>query len=287
MQHTLRGIAVAALLVACPSALAGAKQGGHQHDPAPILIAQNQTEAPPSEADESSLTEASTPDPIAIDALVRMGEELVALQQFSVRLDATIEHVMDSGQKLEFGGTAVYRVRRPNRLRVDTDTDTGQSAYFYDGATLTLSTPSKGFYGVANAKPTIRDTIEWAEDTYGLEVPLADLFDWGTERAPIDEIEVGFFVGSSRVEGVNCDHYAFRTAEVDWEVWIEAGSRPLPRKFTIIDRTQEDLPRFAATLTWSTEENFEDAIFTFSPPADALQIPLAPLTEMARLPRHN
>jgi hypothetical protein len=241
----------------------------------------------PSEEEQVATATVEGPDPLVIDALLQMGATLADLQEFSVSIDSTLEQVMDSGQKLEFGGTALYRVRRPDRMRVDVVTDTGAGSFFYDGQSLTFWTPHKGFYGSTAARPTIRETIEWAEDEYGLEVPLADLFDWGSERAPIDEIEVGFLVGSARIDGVNCAHYAFRTAEVDWEVWVETGTRPLPRKYTITDRTQTGLPRFEATLTWSTLEDFEDPIFTFSPPVDANRIPLSTLTEMATLPRQE
>ena len=32
------------------------------------------------------------------------------------------------------------------------------------------------------------------------------------------------------IDGVATDHYAFREADVDWEVWIQKGDQPLPRK---------------------------------------------------------
>jgi hypothetical protein len=216
-----------------------------------------------------------------------MGQNLLALQEFAIRMDATREQVMDSGQKLQFAGTAIYRVRRPDSMRLDVVTDTGGHQFYYDGATVTLYTPGPEYYGRAEAKPTIRETIEWMEDTYAIETPLADLFDWGTERAPFDELEFAFPVGTSRVNGVLCGHYAFRTAETDWEVWIELGDRRLPLKFVITDRTDESLPQFEATLTWSTQENFDDYIFTFSPPADAREVPLTPLDEWAKLTKQE
>jgi hypothetical protein len=120
-------------------------------------------------------------------------------------------------------------------------------------------------------------------DTYGIETPLADLFDWGSDNPPVDEINDATSAGTARIDGVLCGHFAFRTDEVDWEVWIETGNRPLPRKFVITDKTQESLPRFAATLKWSTSEVFEDQIFEFTPPTDAKKIPLSPLSEMAKL----
>ena len=214
-----------------------------------------------------------------------MGEDLVTLQDFAIRMDATLEQVMDSGQKIEFGGTAIYRVSRPDRLRLDIDTDTGGSQIFYDGKTVTVFTPHKNFYGKAEAKATIRDTIEWMEDTYGIETPLADLWDWGTERAPLEELEVAFPVGTARIGSVLCGHYAFRSEETDWEVWIELGDRHLPLKFAVTDRTQDSLPRFVATLAWSTYEKFDEGIFSFDPPADAKEIPLVPLDEWAKMAR--
>lgn len=244
------------------------------------------SEAPAAVAEGDAAVEGEDEDPIdprATDALVDMGKDLMALQEVAIRMDATLEQVMDSGQKIEFAGTALYRIHRPDQLRLDISTDTGGQQLYYDGKTVTLYTPGQEFYGKADAKPTIRETIEWMEDTYGVETPLADLFDWGTERAPFEELQFAFPVGTSRVNGVLCGHYAFRTEETDWEIWIEQGTRHLPLKYAITDRTQDSLPRFEATLTWSTQENFDDYIFTFSPPADALEIPLTPLTEWVKL----
>lgn len=225
--------------------------------------------------------------PQATDALIDMGEDLRALQDFAIRMDATREQVMDSGQKIQFGGTVIYRVSRPNALRMDVLTDTGGHQIYYDGKTLTLYTPGQEYYGQAEAKPTIRETIEWMEDTYGVETPLADLFDWGTERAPFDEIELAFLVGNARIDGIMTQHYAFRFAETDMEVWLEAGDRRLPLKFVITDRTDDSMPQFEAHLKWSTQENFDDYIFTYSPTGDAMKIPLTPLDEWAKLAKQE
>jgi hypothetical protein len=251
---------------------------------APAATAQ---EAPEEDAaaGEAAADEEDEPpiDPRAIDALRDMGEDLLALQEFAIRMDATREQVMDSGQKLQFAGSALYRVRRPDSMRLDVMTDTGGHQLYYEGTTLTLYTPGPEYYGRVEAKPTISETIAWVEETYGVETPLANLFDWGTERAPINDLEFAFPVGTSRVNGVLCGHYAFRTQETDWEVWIELGDRRLPLKFVITDRTEESLPQFEATLIWSTQEDFDNYIFTFSPPADAREVPLTPLDEWAKL----
>ena len=77
---------------------------------------------------------------------------------------------------------------------------------------------------------TIGKLIERLEVRYGMELPLADLFLWGTPAArPVDKIESAKNAGQDFVGADRCDHYAFRQAKADWQIWITAGSRPLPR----------------------------------------------------------
>ena len=49
----------------------------------------------------------------------------------------------------------------------------------------------------------------------------------------LKEASSGFVVGPSVVGGVKSTHLAFRGAEVDWQIWIENGDKPLPRKYVI------------------------------------------------------
>jgi hypothetical protein len=70
-------------------------------------------------------------------------------------------------------------------------------------------------------------------------------------------------------------HYAFREPEVDWEVWIQDGDQPLPRKLSIVDRTDPSHPTFTARLSWTINPTFKDSDFTFTPGADAKKIQLA------------
>jgi hypothetical protein len=38
------------------------------------------------------------------------------------------------------------------------------------------------------------------------------------------------------VIGVECDHLAFRNADTDWQIWIESGAKPIPRKYVITSK---------------------------------------------------
>jgi hypothetical protein len=220
-------------------------------------------------------------DPNAIAALERMGAALMALEQFGLTARITVEQVMDNGQKIQFGGTSTYAVRRPDRFKVQIVSDTASRDVYYDGKELVVSDPATGYFAGAEAKPTIKETIAWAEETLGIDMPLAGLFDWGTPDAPIDEIVEGFFVGPATVDGAAVEHWAFRGDDIDWEIWIGTGDAPLPRKLAITDRTHPSLPRYEEVLEWSPSESFADDAFVFTPGADAKPIVFAPLAGAA------
>ena len=82
-------------------------------------------------------------------------------------------------------------------------------------------------------------------------------------------------VGTATIDGVETNHYAFREPSVDWEVWIQQGDQPFPRKLVIVDRTDAAHPTFIARLDWQVNPTFTDSDFTFVPDADAKRIQLA------------
>ena len=103
-------------------------------------------------------------------------------------------------------------------------------------------------------------------------MPLADLFAWGTDRSPAANLKGAINLGPSMVKGVKCDHYAFHQADVDWELWIEQGPQPLPRKMVITTTTEKTQPQHVAVLTWDLSPRLDESMFTFTPPATAHRI---------------
>jgi hypothetical protein len=86
---------------------------------------------------------------------------------------------------------------------------------------------------------------------YGIEVPLVDLFKWGTDESSIKKITSATDVGPSSVNGITCEHYAFRQEGIDWQIWIQLGDFPLPKKFVIRTLTDDARPQHTSTLTWN------------------------------------
>lgn len=217
-------------------------------------------------------------DPASLQALDKMGAYLRTLQTFEVKADVETDVVDAAGRKLQTGSTVTYKVRRPNAFAIDLVSDRKVRKLYYDGKQFTLVAPRAGYYAQSAAPPTIRAAVD-ALDERGVELPLEDLFHWGE---PGDDqrskITTGFYVGPARIDGVETDQYAFSTGEVDWQIWIQRGDTPAPRKLVIVDREDEDQPQFSAVMTWTPKATLSDADFAFTPPQGAQAITVGALS---------
>ncbi|HUO87731.1 MAG TPA: DUF2092 domain-containing protein [Rhizomicrobium sp.] len=259
MKHRITTICAALLLAAAASAVAaGAPMGGGKPPAAP----------------------ASAVDPEALAALDRMGAELRSHQNFDVKSDITTEDVLVSGQKLQYAGTLETLARRPNAFRISMVSDLRDRRIYYDGKAVTLFSPRLGFYASFPAPDTIGKTLARAKDRYGIELPLADLFAWGTDKSLAARVRSGFRVAAEHVGSQVCDHYAFRNERVDWQIWIAQSGPPLPCKLVITSRDDPSMPQYSAVLHWSFPASIPDSVFAFVPPPAAKKIVIATIGRM-------
>jgi hypothetical protein len=213
-------------------------------------------------------------DPKAIAALEKMGAYLRSLKAFEVTSTTMTDDVIEGDMKIQLAGTTKLQVRRPDKMRAENTSDRKARQVFYDGKSITLYGPRVKYYATVAAPPTLQDTIEALTKKYGIEVPLADLFYWGTDKAPVADIKAAYYVGPATVDGMQTDQYAFRQEGVDWQVWIEKSATPLPRKIVLTSTDEAARPEHIATLRWNVSPSFDDAMFSFKPPQGAMKIVL-------------
>jgi len=163
----------------------------------------------------------------------------------------------------------------PGRLRAEVANDRHDRLYLYDGKNFTLYAQRLNYYATVPAPPTIGQLADKVEEDYGFSVPLADLFRWGSPSWTADGITAATDFGPGVVEGTTCEQYGFRQADMDWQIWIQKGDHPLPRKLVITTKTDEARPQHTAVYTWNLAPSFNDKAFTFDPPAEALKVVLA------------
>jgi hypothetical protein len=205
-------------------------------------------------------------EPEAMTALTNMGTYLRSLKSFQVDAVTSAEDVLDDGQKVQFDGVTRLLARMPDRLLISVTSDRQDRDYVYDGKTFTMLAKRLNYYATVAAPPTIAQLADALDDQYGLNLPLEDLFRWGGPQSKDDAITSALFIGPSAIDGVTCGHYAFRQDGLDWQVWIQMGDYPLPRKLVLTTKTDEARPQYVATFTWNLAPSFNDEAFTFVPP---------------------
>ena len=205
---------------------------------------------------------------------------LAGQKQFSVDTGSAIEAVLTSGQKLQFDHSVVLSVRRPDKLRAERQGELVHQVFYYDGKSLTLHNPDDGYYATVDAPGTLEEMLDFARESLDIVAPAGDLLYENAFGILMQDVTGGFVVGKSLVEGVRCDHLAFRAPHVDWQIWIREGDEPLPCKLVITSTDVEGAPQFSVVMKeWNLAPDLDDQAFEFTPPADARKIDFVPLGE--------
>lgn len=269
MQPKILGwVLTAALILAGPAALA---QTGKE------------AQAPPPQAGKASppAEKAQAQEPNPKQVLKKMCDYLKGLKQFSCQAEITEDILLTTGQKIQLGRTVEASVRRPDRMRAQSRGDAENRQMIYDGKSITLMDRSRNVYTTIDAPPEIDAALNHAIRSFNLRAPLADLIYLDSYKYLTSGVKSGFYAGLHQVQGVPCHHLAFRQKDLDWQIWIEDGPTPLPRKFLITDTKAKGLQFTAVLSKWNTSPQLEDALFIFVPPEKALKIDLRPATAPA------
>ena len=200
------------------------------------------------------------------------------MKRFSADTRSTIEFVTTWGQKLQFDNAVTMAVQRPNKLWAARTGDLVDQVFYYDGKLLTLHNPSEKVYATVPAPGTLEEMLDFARESLDIVAPGGDFVYKNAFEILMQDVKTGFVVGKGVVDGVRCDHLAFRAPHVDWQIWIQEGKQPLPRKIVITSTDIAGAPQFAVVMTkWNLAPKFADGKFTFTPPKGARTIEFLPL----------
>ena len=221
-------------------------------------------------------------DPQAENLLRRMGDYLAGRQQFSLKAENTIEVVLTSGQKVQFNSPATLVLSRPNKLHAHRRGDIANQEFFYDGKTLTLYNPKENLYATTAAPPTLDEAFDFAREKLDVIAPGTDLLYKNAADKMLKASSSGFVVGPSVVAVMKATHLAFRSTDVDWQIWIQDGDKPLPLKFILTSKQVKGEPEFTVVIrSWDLAPKLTDREFQFAPPKGAKKIEFLQLTAEA------
>ena len=251
---------------------------GFGQDKAPPQAAAPAPQATPAPAPTAPVAKEAVPDP---EKILRQSCDFLKNQpQFSFKAEVDNDRVYAGGKKLQFGMEVKAAFRRPDKLRIDGDGDLESKRLIFDGKALTLYDKVKNHYASIEVAGDIDAALDQAYKDYGLKVGLAELGSAQLCNRAGKDLVNALYVGLHKVRGVPCHHLAFDRKDIHYQVWIEAGDKPLLRKIVITQKMLPGSPQWTAYLSdCNLAPSLADDLFAFKPPPGVHKIKFMPVTK--------
>jgi hypothetical protein len=228
----------------------------------------------------SAKAQSSDPDKL----LKAMSDYVSGQKSLSVTFDSDIEVVTPSLQKIQFTSSGQVQLTRQDKLRATRTGGYTDVELVFDGKTLSVNNKDSNGFAQVEAPGSVDQLIDTLRDKYGMTAPGADLLLANAFDVMTANVIESANIGKGVIDGVECDHLAFRNEETDWQIWIEPGARPMPRKYVITSKTLAGAPQYTLRIKeWRTEVA-SDA-FAFKPAPGASKVAMSDLSDIDELPQ--
>jgi hypothetical protein len=217
--------------------------------------------------------------------LKAMSDYLAGQKAISLTFDSDIEVLTENFQKIQFTSSGQVQLSRPNMIRATRAGGYTDVELTFDGKTATVLGKHINAYAQADAAGSVDSLIHRLRDEFSIAMPGADLLLSDVFGALTADTVEGAHIGQGVIDGVECEHLAFRNDETDWQIWVEIGPRPIPRKYVITSKGTSGAPQYTVRIKdLKTDATPADA-FAFKPPAGAKKVELSALDDVDEIPR--
>jgi hypothetical protein len=214
-----------------------------------------------------------------------MSDYVGGQKTISFSFDSDIEVITPALEKIQFTNSGTVLLSRPDKLRAHRVGGYADVELVFDGKTVSVFGKSLNGYAQAETQGTVDHLIDWLRVGQGVALPGADLLRTDSHSLLLADVLEAKHIGRGVIDGVECEHLAFRNFDTDWQLWVEVGARPIPRKLVITSKTISGGPQYTVRVKdWKT--GFEPAAdaFSFTPPAGASQLEPEDFMKLDELP---
>ena len=242
-----------------------------------LLAAAAGAQEPPPPPIEPELAPGSLLIDAKADQLVRqMCDRLARATAFALEAEEVFDEVPEHSPRLQLTSKRRVALRRPDRFVGDTSGDAVNRSFWYDGKTFSAVDKEQNVWANGSVPPTIDEALDWVFDKTGTVIPLADFLYSDVYPRLMGSVQRGVYLGVHEAAGVPCHHLSFEQATIDWQLWIDAGPEPLPRKLVIAYKTEDEVPQYAVTIRkWNLKADVPEELFRFEPPEGASRVEIA------------
>jgi hypothetical protein len=217
--------------------------------------------------------------------LKAMSDYLTGQKTISMTFDSDIEVITSELQKIQFTSSGQVLLNRPDKLRATRTGAYTDVELMFDGKTATVLGKHLNVFAQVDAPGSVDQLIDYLRDRYKVAIPGADLLVSRVYQELTASLIDSKHIGQGVIDGIECEHLAFRTVDVDWQLWVEIGDRPIPRKYVITSKAVTGAPQYTLRIKdWKTDVQVATDAFAFKPPAEARKVELTALREIDEIP---
>jgi hypothetical protein len=218
--------------------------------------------------------------------VLNMAQFMAKLPSFSVTIRSSYDAIQADGQSIEFGDSRHILIQRPNHMRVGrVRSDGEQGLMYFDGKQITVFNQHDNAYSQQALTGSVDDALVYLVKDLQVAFPLARLLHTGFPQMVEQRFSEVRHVEESVLFDMVTDHVAIRTPQVDVQMWIAQGDKPLLQRIIIVYKNAPGQPQFRAYLSdWAIAPPLAADAFSFSPPPAAEKIPLVLLVPRRELP---
>ncbi len=217
--------------------------------------------------------------------LKAMSDYVSSQPTVELTFDSDIEVITPQLEKIQFTSSGQAMLKRPNKLRAHRVGGYADVTLYFDGETARVYSEGINGYAQFPAPGTVDQLIEALRAGHGVSLPGADFLLSNPYQVLVPDILEAKYMGRGVIDGLACEHLAFRNFDTDWQLWVEVGECPIPRKLVITSKTINSAPQYTFRIkSWKTDVEPADEVFTFTPPVDAVPLDPNDLIELDELP---
>jgi len=218
--------------------------------------------------------------------LKAMSDYLNTQKTIELTFDSGIEIITPQLEKIQFTNSGELFLSRPNKLRARRVGGYADVALFFDGKTVSVYGKHINGYAQFDAPGTVDQLVEALRQGHGVALPGADLLLSNSYDVLVAGVKEAKYIGRGVIDGRECEHLAFRNFDTDWQLWVEVGKNPIPRKLVITSKTMNNAPQYTLRIKgWKTGIEPAWNAFTFTPPATAEKLIPDALIALDELPQ--
>lgn len=223
-------------------------------------------------------------DPKADSLLREMSDLLGSKYKYTFKADIMFDEILDSGRKLQRSASEKVFVQKPNKVYIEYISDVGGQRFWYDDSNVTILDLPRSLYSKLVLPNSIDQAFDELLKTYDYSIPFSELLFVNSYKILSENVEAGYYTGSSVVFGVPCNHLAFVDKNVDWQIWIEDGQLKVPRKIVLTYKKIPGSPQFIAILKdWIFDQPFSHFLFKPDIPKFAKETKITNITNDSKM----